>query len=230
LYHPANGANYIAAYLSPYFSDESVIGVTSGTWTVRLHGVEVREGSYHAWIERDDPRRLGRVGDREAWRFPSFFSAASNVDNSSVSSLACGQRVVSVGNLDAARERIHITSSQGPTRDNRCKPDVAAPGTDIGAANGFGGDEDPWIEMTGTSMASPYVAGVIGLMLMIEPKLTAAQINGIIQRTAGPLPGTDFAWGNAAGYGRINVKACLAEAASVNERVDKTPKKKRKSK
>ena len=225
LYHPANGANYIAVYLSPYFSNDAVIGVTSGTWTVRLHGVEVREGSYHGWIERDDPRRLGRIGEREAWRFPSFFTESSNVDDSSISSLACGQRVVSVANLDAARERIHITSSQGPTRDNRCKPDVAAPGTGIVAANGFAGPDDPWIEMTGTSMASPYVAGVIGLMLSIEPKLTAAQVNGIIQRTANPLPGADFTWRNAAGYGRVNVSACLEEAASVNRRVDKTSKK-----
>ena len=31
-------------------------------------------------------------------------------------------------------ERIHITSSQGPTRDGRSKPEIAAPGTDIVAA------------------------------------------------------------------------------------------------
>ena len=51
---------------------------------------------------------------------------------------------------------------------------------------------DPWIEMTGTSMASPYVAGVIGLMLAAEPTLTAAQILGIIKATARPLPGATY--------------------------------------
>jgi subtilisin family serine protease len=223
LYHPANGANYISIYLSPLLSDKGVVGVPAGRWTVRIRGREVRDGRYHGWIERDDPRSLGRVGDREAWRFPSFFSESSNIDNSSVSSLACGQRVLSVANLDEVAERINISSSQGPTRDQRNKPDVAAPGTNIVAAKGFAGEDDRWIKMSGTSMASPFVAGVAGLMLGLEPKLTAAQIEGIIVRTARPLPGGSFKWANDSGFGRIDPEACLAEAELITKREDKTP-------
>ena len=222
LYHPANGANYLSIYLSPLLSDGGVVGVSAGRWTVRLHGREVRDGHYHGWIERDDPRSLGRTGDREMWRFPSFFSESSNVDDSSVSSLACGRRVISVANLDETAERINRTSSQGPTRDNRFKPDTAAPGTNIVAAKGFAGPKDLWVKMTGTSMASPYVAGVAGLMLAVEPKLTAAQIEGIIQRTARPLPGESFRWLNSAGFGRIDPEACIHEAALTNRREDRT--------
>ncbi|HEX5015931.1 MAG TPA: S8 family serine peptidase [Candidatus Limnocylindrales bacterium] len=223
LYHPANGANYIGCYLSPFFSRAGIVGIPAGTWQVRLHAREVRNGQYHGWIERDDPRRLGRIGPREAWSFPSFFSQASNVDNTSISSLACGVGVVAVANLDEPKERINISSSQGPTRDGRSKPDVAAPGTDIVAAKGFAGPTDLWVGMTGTSMASPYCAGVAALMLATQPKLTAAQIEGIIQRTSRPLPGGDFAWVNDAGFGRIDAAACVAEAASVNNRRDRTP-------
>lgn len=222
LYHPANGANYISIYLSPLLSENGVVGVPAGRWTVRLRGREVRDGRYHAWIERDDPRPLGRLGEREMWRFPSFFSESSNVDNSSVSSLACGHRVISVANLDEKAERINITSSQGPTRDDRNKPDTAAPGTNISAAKGFAGPDDRWIAMSGTSMASPFVTGVVGLMLGIEPKLTAAQIEGIIIRTARPLPGASFKWLNDSGFGRIDPEACLAETALINKREDKT--------
>ena len=218
LYHPANGANYIAIYLSPFLSKKGVIGIKPGSWTVRLIASEVRDGRYHGWIERDDPRRVGRIGDRDAWQFPSFFSTVSNVDDSSVSSLACGMRVLSVANLDFARERIHFTSSQGPTRDGRFKPDIAAPGTNIVAANGFAGENDRWISMTGTSMASPFVCGIAGLMLGAEKTLTAAQIEGIVQRTAAPLPGKSFTWANDAGFGRIDPEACLREAARINER------------
>ena len=219
LYHPANGANYIAIYLSPFLSRRGTRGVRAGQWTVRLHGEEVRDGRYHGWIERDDPRPIGRrVGDQEAWSFPSFFSARSNVDNSSVGSLACGQRVISVANLDLDAERINITSSQGPTRDDRDKPDVAAPGTNIVAAKGFAGEGERWIEMTGTSMASPYVAGVVGLMLSTQKNLTAAQIEGIIKRTARPLPGASYTWLNDAGFGRINPDTCILEASKVNTR------------
>lgn len=223
LYHPANGANYISIYLSPLLSDKGVVGVPAGRWTVRIRGREVRDGRYHGWIERDDPRSLGRVGERDAWRFPSFFSESSNIDNSSVSSLACGQRVLSVANLDDVAERINISSSQGPTRDQRNKPDVAAPGTNIVAAKGFAGEDDRWIKMSGTSMASPFVTGVAGLMLGLEPKLTAAQIEGIIVRTARPLPGGSFKWANDSGFGRIDPEACLAETELINKREDKTP-------
>lgn len=223
LYHPANGANTISLFLSPFLNPAGVIGIPSGTWTVRLHAREVRDGRFHAWIERDDPRPLGRIGDREAWSFPSYFSEGSNVDSSSVSSLACGNSVIAVANLDEAAERISVTSSQGPTRDGRSKPDVAAPGTEIVAANGFGAPDEPWIAMTGTSMASPYVAGVAALMLSAEPGLTAAQIGGIMQRTARPLPGADFSWLNDAGFGRIDPAACVAEARTVNRRDDRTP-------
>jgi subtilisin family serine protease len=208
VYNPANGANTIAIYLSPFLSEAGVIGVKAGRWQVRLHGLEVRDGRYHGWIERDDPRRLGRSGEQEAWRFPSFFSERSNVDRSSVSS---------VGNLDEGAERVNVTSSQGPTRDGRSKPEVAAPGTDIVAARGFDGS-DPWVAMTGTSMASPFVTGVVGLMFAIQPRLTAAQVSGILQRTARPLPGGDFVWRNDAGYGRIDPEACLREAALIGER------------
>ena len=139
-----------------------------------------------------------------------------------MSSLACGRRVLSVANLDDAKERINITSSQGPTRDDRNKPDTAAPGTNIVAAKGFSGPEDLWISMSGTSMASPFVTGVAGLMLGIEQKLTAAQIEGIIIRTADPLPGGSFKWANDAGFGRINPTRCLEETELINQREDKT--------
>jgi len=218
LYHPSNGSNYIAIYLSPFLGQDSIKGISAGTWRVRLHGQDVRDGTYHGWIERDDPHRLGQVGPREAWRFPSFFSENSNVDNSSVSSLACGRRIISVANLNESEERVHISSSQGPTRDSRFKPDVAAPGTDIVAANGFSDGDRLWVKMTGTSMASPFTAGVIGLMLAVEPKLTAAQIEGILHRTSRPLPGRVYAWANDMGFGAINPAACLAEAEAINQR------------
>lgn len=127
-----------------------------------------------------------------------------------------------MANLDQAAERINITSSQGPTRDQRNKPDTAAPGTNIVAAKGFAGPDGLWVSMSGTSMASPFVTGVAGLMLGIEPKLTAAQIEGIIIRTADPLPGGSFKWVNDAGFGRINPEAALRETEMINQREDRT--------
>jgi subtilisin family serine protease len=220
LYHPTNGANYIAIYLSPNQARDlrDFRGIQAGVWKVRLKGEEIRDGRFDAWIERDDPGEVGRDAGRRLFRFPSFFSERSNVDSHSISSLACGHRVIAVGNLDEIRERINATSSQGPTRDSRCKPEIAAPGTDVVAANGFGDPSEPWISMTGTSMACPYVTGVVALMLATGSDITAAQCTGILQRTARPLAGSSYEWANDAGWGRIDPKKAIEEARAINTR------------
>jgi subtilisin family serine protease len=220
LYHPTNGANYIAIYLSPAQSADlrEFRGIQAGVWKLRLKGEEIRDGRFDAWIERDDPGEVGRDAGRRLFRFPSFWSARSNVDSHSISSLACGHRVIAVANLDDVRERIHATSSQGPTRDSRCKPEIAAPGTDVVAANGFGDPDEPWVSMTGTSMACPYVTGVVGLMLATNPELTAAQCAGILLRTARPLAGASYKWLNDAGWGRLDALAAVEEARAVDAR------------
>jgi subtilisin family serine protease len=217
LSNPKNGDNRIAIYLSPYMA-EPIVGVAVGSWRVRLIGKVIRNGVYDAWIERDDPgQKPGRP--RTEWRLPSFFGPATYADHSTLSSLACGPRVIGVANLDEARDLLNVTSSQGPTRDKRLKPEIAAPGTSIIAACGFDPDTK-WVEMTGTSMASPYVAGVAGLMLSLAPTLTAAQIAGIIQRTSRPLPGGDYAWHNGTGFGVIDPMACLKEVVRIARPVD----------
>ena len=218
LYHPTNGANYVAVYLTPNRERDNFRGIEPGVWRVRLEGDEIRDGRFHAWIERDDPGEVGRVGNRRFFRFPSFFSQRSNVDSHSIGSIACGYRVIAVSNLDAVRQRIAASSSQGPTRDDRQKPEIAAPGTDIVAANGFAESDDEWISMSGTSMASPYVAGVVGLMLGANPAITAAQCGGILQRTSRPLAGASYDWVNHAGYGRIDPEAAVEEARAANQR------------
>ncbi len=217
VYHAANGANYIGIFLSPNFKAQKPIGIAAGQWVVRLHGRDIRDGRFDGWIERDDPSPLQPEPEHpKRWRFPSFFSERSNVDSSSISTLACGNRVVAVANLDTARESINVTSSQGPTREGANKPDIAAPGTDIVAANGFSSPADEWVGMTGTSMASPFVCGTVALMLATRPDLTAAQIIGIIQRSATPLVGKSFAWENDAGFGQIHPAGCVLEAQRVN--------------
>jgi subtilisin family serine protease len=223
VYHPISGSNYIAIYLTPNLKQGAFVGVQAGVWRVRLRGDDIRDGSFHGWIERDDPNEIGRQGGMRLFRFPSFFSSRTNVDSHSINSLACANRVIGVANIDDLKQKIHFTSSQGPTRDGRLKPDICAPGTNIVAANGFASGVDRWTEMTGTSMASPFVAGVIASMLAKEPGLTAAQCLGILQRTSQPIPGASYKWQNDAGFGRIAPEKALTEAVSLNARKEVRP-------
>jgi subtilisin family serine protease len=213
-YHPANGANRISIVLSPFYGppEEGVVRrgpIAGGEWRVRLTGTVIRDGRYDAWIERDDPRPGDGGG---AWRLPSLFSPGTYTDDRMISSLGCAERIISVANIDVVRNMPHATSSRGPTRDGRLKPDLGADGTAVVAACGFDANRR-WIAMTGTSMASPNVCGVAALMLAIAPGLTSAQILGIMRTTSRPLPGHDFAWRNDTGFGVIDGTACVREAA-----------------
>jgi subtilisin family serine protease len=140
-----------------------------------------------------------------------LFSPGSYTDDRMISSLACAERILAVANVDVARNTAHVTSSRGPTREGRFKPDVGADGTDVVAARALDRTQ-PWVEMTGTSMAAPYVCGVAALMLAIAPNLTAAQIQGIVRSTSRPLAGHDFTWRNDTGFGVIDAAACVEEA------------------
>jgi PKD repeat protein len=60
--------------------------------------------------------------------------------------------------------------------------------------------------MTGTSMATPMAAGVIGLMLSIDPNMTQDDVLSCLQSTADPIQGTHQI---ASGSGRIDAEAAL---------------------
>ena len=69
-----------------------------------------------------------------------------------------------------------------------------------------------YTHMSGTSMATPHVAGIVALMLEANPHLTAGQVKDIIERTATNMTGRIY-W--EAGAGHINAYAAVAEAAGL---------------
>ena len=216
LYSPGNGSNYIGIYLSPSLiadGQDGIVGVPAGEWEIELYGEKVRSGKFYVWIERDDPRPKGKRGDKEFWNFPSFLLESNEKNIHKVNSLGCGHNVITTANYDALGRKANITTSPGPTRDNRHKPDIAAPGTNITAAKGFSNSNDRWLTLSGTSMASPFVTGVIGLIFTKSPKLTSVQIIGVLRMTAKSPPNVERGWSKELGYGIIDPIACLEEVS-----------------
>lgn len=100
--------------------------------------------------------------------------------------------------------------------------DVAAPGSWVLGPYQENSGQTSYYFLGGTSMASPHVAGIVALMAQKNPRLTAAQAEDILQRTAIPLragsrtvlnsagiPET-VTWGSdATGSGLADAKAAL---------------------
>jgi serine protease AprX len=67
-----------------------------------------------------------------------------------------------------------------------------------------------YTHMSGTSMATPHVAGIVALMYEANPNLTPAQVRDILERTATNMGGRQ-PW--EVGAGHINAYAAVAEAS-----------------
>ncbi|GAA4902251.1 S8 family serine peptidase [Stackebrandtia albiflava] len=153
------------------------------------------------------------VADLTARYGTLFVIAAGNSGaDRSVTSPGSATAALTVGAVDA-EEALAEFSSRGPrVGDHAAKPDVTAPGVDITAARAAGTAmgtpvDDHYTTDSGTSMATPHVAGAVALLAQQHPEWTPAQLKGVLMGTASPNPELGA---HEQGAGRVDSAAALS--------------------
>ena len=159
------------------------------------------------------------------------FAAGNDGEEGTINPYSVAPWVISSGSATTSKERssfssggyAHDNSVAAPVPDDRhlhfdgdrigiYHPDVSAPGTDItssGTPTGIavvsptlpGGTAT----LSGTSMASPHVAGLVAALIQARPSLTPDQVRMALQVTAVPLGGEAEFW--QSGYGFVDGSA-----------------------
>jgi hypothetical protein len=157
-----------------------------------------------------------------------FVVAAGNegaTGDSTVGSPGSADTALTVGAVDDA-DALASFSSTGPrVGDAAVKPDVTAPGVHIAAARATGtalcdkacvqpGDgpvDDNYTSASGTSMATPHVAGAAALLAEAHPDWSGEQLKRALMASA--RPGADRG-AFQQGAGRVDVAAAMRESVT----------------
>ncbi|MEN2786470.1 S8 family serine peptidase [Sphingomonas qilianensis] len=204
LYHrrndPNNGDNLINLFLNPH--------AKSGAWELQIEGIDVVDGRWHAWIERNAACAPCQG------QFPSDLSASDGTTGSICNAL----RTIAVGAYDGhdPAHPLPPFSSVGPTRDGRRKPLLAAPGVrtlsvrsraDPAAAPGY-------VRMSGTSMAAPLVTGTLALMLQAAGPQRISALRRCLFASLAPVSEDNARWG----YGKLDIMAAVVRARALAQK------------
>ncbi|MCP4470116.1 MAG: S8 family peptidase [Gammaproteobacteria bacterium] len=194
---PNNEDNHIDLFLYPT--------APPGHWKLSIRAIEVTDGCFHAWLERDDscPRCQTRFGDADC-------------DGSySTGTLANSNVPLVVGAYDVHDPAMSPApfSSVGPTRDGRKKPDLVAPGVGVLSAQsapvGSTSNSGLYIRKSGTSMAAPHVTGAVALCMEgASTPLTSHEIRRLVLDTA-QRSATGAHYSTQLGHGYLDVRKLI---------------------
>jgi subtilisin family serine protease len=136
----------------------------------------------------------------------------------SVSEPAAADDALAVGNMQRDGS-MNDTSCMGPRKnDGALKPEISAPGTDIVAARAAGTNlgepvDDHYTKLSGTSMASPHVAGTAALLAQAHPDWKGDALKTRLITTADPQPGSRV---DVQGAGRVDADQATAGDITVD--------------
>ncbi|GAA2252650.1 S8 family serine peptidase [Streptomyces amakusaensis] len=144
-----------------------------------------------------------------------FAVAAGNGGPQTVGSPGSADGALTVGAVDHA-DKLADFSSTGPRLGGGLKPDVAAPGVNISAAAASGtgtGTTPGYTSMSGTSMATPHVAGAAALLKQRHPRWKAKELRSALVSSAQDTGHTPYEQGT----GRIVVDKAMNQTVVAEE-------------
>lgn len=106
-------------------------------------------------------------------------------------------------NDSAGRYSVAKASNSNFNTAGSTAKDISAPGTDILSTSKTGS----YVSKSGTSMASPAVAGVAAMLFAYEPSLTPQNAQTLLEQTATDLG--DTGWDSETGYGEVDAYHAL---------------------
>ncbi|MEH6936742.1 S8 family serine peptidase [Bacillus sp. JJ664] len=164
------------------------------------------------------------------------FSVSNDEGNSILAAIKAGKTDFTFGDftkLQTVGDELATFSSRGPSRVNYdMKPEVTAPGVSILSTVPFYINDKSvdgtkpedykygYARLSGTSMATPYVAGVSALLKQSNKDLEPADIKSILMNTADPLS-KDYSVYEV-GSGRVDAFEAIHSNVEIQV-VDKTP-------
>ncbi|MEU3601712.1 S8 family serine peptidase [Streptomyces sp. NPDC006798] len=130
-----------------------------------------------------------------------------------VDSPGSAEAALTVGAVDD-HDAVARFSARGPAADQGQKPELTAPGVGVtaAAAAGTADAEQPpgYTAMSGTSMATPHVAGAAAILKQKNPTWTGDRIKAVLTGSATPGAGTAY----DQGAGRVTVGRALDQSVS----------------
>ncbi|OKI85226.1 S8 family serine peptidase [Micromonospora sp. CB01531] len=142
-----------------------------------------------------------------------FVIAAGNIGaaQNTVSSPGCATSALTVGAVDSTDATAYF-SSRGPVGGTHAlKPEIAAPGVGILAAAAGGRGVYAYRSMSGTSMATPHVAGAAAIAKEANPTLTGEQLKELLTSSADP---TVAGAAQEVGAGRLDIARMLSQTVT----------------
>ncbi|MEV6235860.1 S8 family serine peptidase [Lentzea sp. NPDC051838] len=148
----------------------------------------------------------------------ALFVVAAGNSGGTVGSPASADAALTVGAVDRD-DKLAEFSSRGPRWvNNAIKPDITAPGVDIVAAKAKNGQigtpvDEGHVALSGTSMATPHVAGAAAIFASQHPSWKAGDLKAALMNSAKPNPSLTV---YEQGSGRLDVARAVSSAVTTS--------------